>query len=153
MRHVWSALPDAELIIVGPTTDAVERKVGVELPPRVHVLGWQPEPSEWMNAADVVAVHSRAIEGHSNAAGEALMLGLPVATTDVGGHPALVRRAGGRVVPIRRGDLLGEAILDLIHHPPTRERVIQVARNELSIENVADAYLKLYDRLLSARRN
>jgi glycosyltransferase involved in cell wall biosynthesis len=149
IRGVWSALPETELIVVGPTAKQLEQKLGVPLPPRVHPVGWQPRPSEWMNAADVVAVHSRAREGHSNVAAEALMLGLPVAATDTGGHPVLVRRAGGRVVPVGRGDLLGEAILDLIRRPPKRSDVIEVAQSALSMENIASAYLYIYDRLLA----
>jgi glycosyltransferase involved in cell wall biosynthesis len=147
MRHVWSALPEAELIVVGPTARQLERRLGVPLPSRVHPVGWQPKPSEWMNAANIVVIHSPA-EGHSNVADEALMLGLPVATTDTGGHAVLVRRAGGRVVPVKRGDLLGEAILDLIRQPPNRNEVIEVAKSALSMENVASAYLYLYERLL-----
>ncbi len=147
MQRVWSALPEAELIVVGPTARGLEQRTGAPLPSRVHAVGWQPKPSEWMNAADVVAIHSPA-EGHSNVADEALMLGLPVATTNTGGHAVLVRRAGGRVVPVKRGDLLGEAILNLIRHPPERVDVIEVAESALSMENVASAYLYLYDRLL-----
>src|SRR3989440_1711341 len=105
MAEVWSALPRAELLMVGPPADQVERLLGTPLPPRVRALGWHPRPADLMNAADVVAVHSRT-EGHSNVAGEGLMLGLPVATTDTGGHPPLVRNAGGRGGPLRRGALL-----------------------------------------------
>lgn len=148
MRRVWSELPDAAVIIVGPTAAQVEQTLGTKLPPRVHVLGWQPHPADWINAADVFAVHSRT-EGYSNVAGEALMLGLPVATTDVGGHPPLVRRTGGRVAPPARGDLLGQAIVDLIHDPPPRAEAIRVAHEALSMKGVVSAYLRIYERLLA----
>lgn len=151
MRAVWSARPDAELIILGPTAVEVERELCVKLPPRTHVLGWQPRPSEWMNASNVVAIHSRT-EGYSNVAGEALMLGLPVATTDTGGHPVLVRRAKGRVVPVGDGERLGEAILDLLQSPPSRAEVLRVARDALSMDGVARAYLQVYERLLARPR-
>jgi glycosyltransferase involved in cell wall biosynthesis len=150
MSEVWAALPSAELVVVGPTAEQLEQLLGVALTPKVHAVGWQARPSEWMNAADLVAVHSRT-EGHSNVADEAMMLGLPVATTDTGDHPALVRRAGGKVVPVGRDDLLSKAIVDLIRDPPRRVDVTRVAEAALSLDKVARAFLGLYARLLSSQ--
>jgi glycosyltransferase involved in cell wall biosynthesis len=145
-RVVVKQVPELQVLVVGPTKSELERELGVQLPPHVHVVGWQAQPTEWMNAADVVVVHSRT-EGHSNVADEALMLGLPVATTDTGSHPPLVRQCGGRVAPVGRGDLLGSAIVDLLADPPSRDTVSQIARDALSITNVASALLDRYARL------
>jgi glycosyltransferase involved in cell wall biosynthesis len=147
LDRLWAVLPSAELIALGPTPAELERELG-PLDDRLHAIGWQPNPADWMNAADVVVVHSLS-EGYSNVAGEALMLGKPVASTDTGGHVSLVARAGGRVVPVGRGDLLGEAILALLRDPPQPESVAATARDELSIDRGADATLSIYDRLLS----
>ncbi len=150
MGEVWSAWPAAHLVVVGPTRDQLESAVGRALRAQVHALGWQPSPADWINAADVLAVSSRT-EGHSNVADEALMLGVPVATTDVGGHPALVRETGGRVVPPRRGDLLGRAIIDLLSAPSDAQAVSRLARSRLSMDAVADGYVRTYERVLARR--
>lgn len=145
-REVRSRRPDAELVLVGPT-DRDLRQLGCSLPEGVHAIGFQTRPAEVMNAADVIVVSSRT-EGHSNVADEALMLGMPLATTDVGGHPPLVRATGGRVVPVGRGDLLGQALLELFESPPLRAHVRAAAGRRLSISAVADATADLYARLL-----
>lgn len=150
MREIWSALPEAELILVGPTRPELERELGGKLPARVHALGWQPSPADFMNAADVIAIHSRT-EGHSNVADEALMLGLPVATTSTGGHQTLVRRSGGKIIPVGQGALLGGALLELVRRPPQRAAIAKLAQEALSIDHVASAYLEIYDRLLGLK--
>jgi glycosyltransferase involved in cell wall biosynthesis len=150
LEYLWAALPSVELLALGPRPAELERELGRSITRRVHAVGWQPNPADWMNAADVVVVHSRS-EGYSNVAGEALMLGKPVASTDTGGHASLVARAGGRIVPVGRGDLLGEATLMLLRNPPPPGEVAHVAHEELSIHRSAEATLSVYARLLGDR--
>lgn len=142
-----SARPDAELVLVGPTARELS-EFGTSLPQGARAIGFQLRPPDYMNATDVIAISSRT-EGHSNVGDEALMLGMPVVTTDVGEHPALVRQAGGRVVPVGRPDLLGAALVELLAYPPRREDVRAAAERSLSISGVADATVALYARLLS----
>ena len=121
------------------------RDQGVDLPERVRALGWREHPADYLNAADLVAISSWT-EGYSNVAAEALWLGRPVVTTDTGAHPALVRDCGGRVVPIRRPDLLGAAIVDLLGDPPAPEEVAATARAALGVDALVDATLAIYER-------
>lgn len=151
LERVWSALPTAEVLALGPAPAELEQEFGGSIGGRLHAIGWQANPADWMNAADLVVVHSRS-EGYSNVACEALMLGKPVASTDTGGHTALVARTGGRVVPVGRGDLLGEAMLALLRNPPPPEAVAAIASDELSIDRGTDATLAIYDRVLSGTR-
>jgi glycosyltransferase involved in cell wall biosynthesis len=104
-----------------------------------------------MPAFDVLALSS-ITEGHSNAVDEALVAGVPVATTNVGGHAPLVAEAGGRVVPVRRPDLLGAAILALLHCPPPRAQTRTVAASKLAMAPVIDATHMLYCALLGGNR-
>jgi glycosyltransferase involved in cell wall biosynthesis len=99
-----------------------------------------------MAAADVVAISSWT-EGHSNVADEALLIGLPVATTATGGHVALVEESGGAVVPVRDGAALGAAVVRLIDQPPDAEHVAGVARAALSVDAMVDATAAVYERL------
>jgi glycosyltransferase involved in cell wall biosynthesis len=148
MRAVWTQRPEARLAIVGATAEEL-RAIGVDVPQRVIAMGWQETPSEFLGAADVVVIPSWT-EGHSNVADEALLLGRAVVSTNTGSHPALVAETGGRVVPIRRPDLLADAILALMGSPPDAGEVARIGERELSIEKLADQTLDVYERLLAS---
>src|SRR5204863_2751683 len=137
MEVVWRDDEGCILILIGPTKEEMS-ELGVALPSRVKALGWQQNTADFMNAADVVAIPSWT-EGNSNVAGEALRLGAPVVCTDTGAHPPIVAEAGGRVVPIRRPDLLGVALLDLLRDPSERAGVRAVASRRLSVEAAVEA--------------
>jgi glycosyltransferase involved in cell wall biosynthesis len=147
MEVVWRSFPAARLILIGPT-DQELRDLGLQAPERTNAMGWWRTPLELMPAFDVVA-HSSWMEGHSNAVDEALVAGAPVATTSAGDHGKVVARAGGRVVPIRRPDLLGAAIAELLTNPPPRNHVRTNAMRLLSMTPVVDATHDLYSRLLA----
>lgn len=150
LELVRAARPGTALVLVGPTAEEM-RALGVDLPGGVHAVGWQDRPGDFMNAADVVVIPSWT-EGHSNVAGEALMLGRPVATTDTGAHPAIVAEAGGRVVPIRRPDLLADAALELLAAPPDPAAVRAVARERLDADQAVERTWQVYQGLLDGRR-
>lgn len=139
--------PTARLLLVG-ASEAELRRRGVQPPAGAVVVGWQPHPADLMAASDVVAIPSWS-EGHSNVADEALMLGLPVATTDVGAHPRLVARSGGRVVPPRDPERLAAAIVELLDDPPARARV-RTAQSELAPSAATAVTLGVYARALGA---
>jgi glycosyltransferase involved in cell wall biosynthesis len=147
MEHVWQLEPQCTLALVGPTADEIA-SLGVELPDRARAVGWQKSAASFMKAADVVAISSWT-EGNSNVAGEALRLGVPVACTETGAHPAIVAETGGRTVPIRRPDLLGRALIELLDDPPARDEVRAVATRRLSTDASFAATLDVYRDLLS----
>lgn len=148
MERVWAERPDVRLALVGPAAEQVEA-LGLALPERAVAAGWQERPADFLAAADVVAISSWT-EGNSNVAAEALMLGRPVAATDTGDHPAVVREAGGRVVPIRDPDALGGAIAALLADSPAPESVREAAGRRLSVQAGVDATAAVYERLLRA---
>jgi glycosyltransferase involved in cell wall biosynthesis len=144
---VHRRVPNVRLVLVG-AVEADLPRLGVELPPYALALGWQAHPADLMAASDVLAMASRT-EGHSNVADEALMLGLPVAATDTGAHPTLVRRAGGRVVPVRDAVALAEAIVALLADPPNPEQVRHTAARELAPLVVFQETVATYRRVLA----
>jgi glycosyltransferase involved in cell wall biosynthesis len=147
MGGVWERRAEVRLAMVGPTEHDLT-SLGVEMPSRATATGWDDNPADYLNAADVVVVSSWT-EGYSNVAAEALVLGRPVVTTDTGAHPPLVAESGGRVVPVRRPDLLAEGILAMLDQPPATERIVEVARRNLSVAAVADLTLAVYGHLLN----
>lgn len=151
MKVVRARCPEAHLVLIGPTGEQLQ-SLGLTLPARAKAIGWHQNPRLLMPAFDVLAVSS-ITEGHSNAVDEALTDGIPVATTDVGDHPVLVAALGGRVVPPRRADLLGHAILELLSEPTEREALRARAAERLSMHAVLAATEDVYLSLLDSDQN
>jgi teichuronic acid biosynthesis glycosyltransferase TuaC len=150
LMHAFAAIrgerPAARLILVGPAIEDLVR-LGADPVEGVLALGWMPDPASLMAACDLVLIPSWT-EGHSNVADEALMLGLPVVSTDTGHHPALVAAAGGRVVPIRDPASLARASLELLATPPDPAAVCAVAEQELSVATAVASVQSVYRTLL-----
>jgi colanic acid/amylovoran biosynthesis glycosyltransferase len=96
----------------------------------------------------MVMISSRR-EGASNVAAEALLLGLPVVTTDCGGHCEAVRQSSGRVVAVGNSQELGTAAADLLADPPDRTQVRKAAAELLSVDRMVTAHLDVYRQLLA----
>jgi len=139
--------PRALLALIGPTPAAVAAR-GFAVPDGAQALGWQAQPAELLGAADALAISSR-IEGNSNVAGEALLAGVPVVTTDCGDHCKAVRRSGGRVVPVGDPGALAVALDELLDDPPAREAVRESASRELSVGRMVSETVDVYRRLVA----
>jgi glycosyltransferase involved in cell wall biosynthesis len=151
MEIVWTRLPHARLVLAGVSVNEL-CALGLQSTDRISALGWLPDATRIMRAFDVLA-HSAWTEGHSNAVGEALMLGLPVATTNTGDHAEIVSDSGGQVVPVRRPDLLAAAVLELLDNPPAAERVASLAAARLAMKNVVQLTEQLYREVLDRPRS
>jgi glycosyltransferase involved in cell wall biosynthesis len=98
----------------GPLEDEL-RAMGDEmgLGDRFRFLGYQADPVRVLAAGDLFCLSSR-YEGLPIALLEALAMGLPVVSTDVGGVPmAITDGVEGRLVPSGDPDVLADAIASL----------------------------------------
>ena len=115
----WIGIRSVLLLIVGASA-AETRAVGAELPPYAIALGWRDRPADFLNAADVVTLASWT-EGHSNVAGEALMLGradtkIATLVTPRITWPAVQRRQCMKQThQLRRLDQLGQFLTRIKH--------------------------------------
>jgi glycosyltransferase involved in cell wall biosynthesis len=141
--------PRVVLALVGLSADEI-RAAGFSLPEWAQAIGWTDRAPDYINAADAVAISSRA-EGHSNVADEALMLGVPVATTDCGGHCDAVRRAGGRVVPIGQPAKLAGALASLLTERPPAESIRRAALDAISVERMTARTSAVYDEVIARK--
>jgi glycosyltransferase involved in cell wall biosynthesis len=150
MSVVWNELPATELVMVGPEKEELG-KFAISRPEAVRAIGWVLSAWELMPAFDVLACSSWT-EGFSNAVCEALLSGVPVACTETGDHTEVVERTGGKVVPTRDPQQLGQAILTLLKTPPRREDISGMAARDLSMDVVTAATADVY-RCALARRS
>jgi glycosyltransferase involved in cell wall biosynthesis len=125
--------PDISLIIIG---EGEERK---KLEKQVASLGLSEQVrftsriskealGASLKAADVFVLNT-AYEGLSHQLIEVMDLGVPIVTTKSGGNPELITDGvNGYLVDFNDQEQLQEAIIRVISHPESRERMTQSAR-------------------------
>jgi glycosyltransferase involved in cell wall biosynthesis len=122
---------------------------GPGLAERVSFLGHLASPQDQVAAADIFCLSS-AWEACSLAAQEAIRLGVPVVSTDVGGMPELIQdRISGRLVPAGDARALAGAVADLLAAPDERRRL---AANALAHLDQHFSRSTMLDRLAAAYR-
>lgn len=146
---------DVELIIVGegeqrhPLQNLIAE---LRREDRIHLLGYQSDPTAAYEAMDVFALCSLS-EGLPNVVLEAMAMQVPVVATRVGGIPRLVRD-GDNGVLIEPADLgqLTAALQDVLRLPELRRRLEANGRRTVTASFNFQARMKrlrdLYDVLL-----
>ncbi len=109
----------------------------------VFLAGFVPNPYPYLRKASVFVLSS-IWEGSPNALTEAMALGTPVVATDCPSGPREILQDGtiAPLVPMRNPDAMATAILDMLDHPPDKER-LQRAVAPYTVENSARMYLKV----------
>ena len=108
----------AVVVGTGPSYDELVRRAhGLGVARRVRWLGYRDDATEIVAAADVFVLTS-VWEACSLAAQEAIALGVPVVSTEVGGMPELVTdRVSGRLVPSGDADGIARAVAEILGAP------------------------------------
>jgi glycosyltransferase involved in cell wall biosynthesis len=114
--EVLHTVPDVRLTIIG---DGPERKAledaARSVSDRVLFAGILPrrDALTLIKAHDVLVLNST-YEGYPHVVAEALILGIPVVATAVGGSPELIEdRVSGRLIPPRNRNALAQILLEL----------------------------------------
>lgn len=158
--RAMAELPQAVLELAGDgpcraELEALARRLG--LAERVRFLGWHPCPAEVMSAWDVVVVPSRR-EGFGLVALEAMLAGVPVVASRVGGLPELVRdRQTGLLFdpenPSELADAVREVLSDPLEAQARCQAALKMAARDYSPDAMVAAYMGLYDQApIPARR-
>lgn len=119
--------------------DTLGLKDSVSLPGRSSQI-----PSEF-GRADVFVLSSR-YEGLPNVVGEAMMIPLPIVSTDCETGPRELLNDGeyGKLVPIEDADALAAALIEMLENPFTPP---EKATAHLMPEVIRKQWFKLFDRL------
>ena len=128
-------LPDVNLAIVGdgPLRGELEaHRARLGITDRVHLLGHKEGVGDYVAAADCFALSS-SWEARSLAAQEAVLLRVPLVTTDVGGMSEIVTDGvSGRLTPAGDADALGAAIREVLDDPGAAREMADKAWHELT---------------------
>jgi glycosyltransferase involved in cell wall biosynthesis len=143
------------LVGAGPERDRLrERITDLGLGDRVDLLGYRSDP--WATVPGAwAAVHPSFHEAMPFSVLEAMMRGLPVVATAVGGTPeAVADGETGFLVPPGDPSALAGALGRLVADPGLRRRMSvagrETALREFRFDAMVDAYLRLYERVLHA---
>jgi glycosyltransferase involved in cell wall biosynthesis len=151
-------LPPWTLVVAGrgEQLEALERLRGtLGLESRVRFLGYRDDVGALLHAADVF-VHPSRSEGLPLAIVEAMMVGLPVVASRVGGLAEVVREGEtGLLVPAEDPAALSSALAGLLADPSRASAMgtagLRVATAELAVGAMIDRYVHLYRRALAPR--
>lgn len=150
MLAALARLPqEVRLAVVGsgPLEDELkELSARLGLGARVSWLGFRPDVGDFIAAADVLCLSS-VWEAVALAAQEAVLLGTPVVSTDVGGMSELITDGhSGRLVPKGDDVALAEALRDVLASETERKRLADNALDDLERRFSREAMLERLSR-------
>jgi len=149
---------DVQLLIVGDgklRADLEEQVNSLQIGNQVKFLGMRNDIPDLLHASDAFVLASN-YEGNPLSLLEAMVSGKPVICTRVGGIPDLVNDSvEGFLVDKNNASALASAMKRLIVDPELRlsmaHRATTRAINQYDIRITANEYIKLYNRLMSAK--
>ena len=154
---VRSRRADVHFVLVGEGLDRTNEELmalvhGLGLGRHVSLLGPTSEVFDLYPQMDVV-VCSSVIEALPLALGEAMAVGIPVVTTDVGDAARMVADPS-RVVPVRSPGLLADAIEGVLSLSVDERRALGARDRDTilsgyGLSKMVDSYLRLYSELTS----
>ena len=147
--------PDLRFLVVGegPERDALQRRITDERL-RVRLLGRSDDIGSLLGAADLALLTST-WEARALVAQEALLAGVPLVSTRVGGIEELVGPAAVLVTP---GDVdeAAQHIIALADHPDKRRRLREAGLRQAatwpSEDDVVDDLVRVYTEIARDRR-
>lgn len=121
---------------------------------RFVFLGEREDVAACLKAMDIFCLHSRT-EGFPNVLGEAMAMGLPCVTTNVGDAAYLLNK-NGFVVPPQDPEALADALANMLELSEERRAALGKAAllriyNDFTIARTSEKFIDLYERLISHR--
>jgi glycosyltransferase involved in cell wall biosynthesis len=144
-------VPGAEALIVGdgPDREKLTRLALAEgVADRFHLVGWQHDVSDWIPRFDVLVAPSRSEGSPPLAALQAMMVGVPVVATGVGGIPeAIDDHETGIIVPVGDANAMAAAVDELIVDDGLRRQIAAAARERVLRDFSAPMMARRFEEL------
>jgi glycosyltransferase involved in cell wall biosynthesis len=152
-----AALPGVTGVIIGTGPDAAALQNTVSslgISDRVEFVGWADDARSWLPSFDVFVLPSR-LEALPMSIVEAMLAGVAVVSTDVGGVRELIDEGmSGLVVPPGDATALASAVRELLDDPYRRGVIAaageQRARANFTDDAMAARYEALYAELVTS---
>jgi len=148
--------PDSHLIVVGDGDESEKAKLrSISSHPHVHFAGYRTDLDRILSDADVLALSSDN-EGTPVAVIEALVAGVPVVATDVGGVREIVPEGCGIIVSREDESGFGAGLVHVLAggcHVATacRDRTLDLFSQKRTIQAIEALYDELLERKRTAR--
>ena len=156
LRVAKSRSATLEICGTGPLEDQLKlQAVQLNISDSVIFRGHVTDVYEYLSNADIFVLPSRA-EGNSNAILEAMVAGLPIISTNVGGTVMQVGSQGEEfIVEINDSDKMRRILEALIGNSRKREKtgkeMYMRARNIFSMETISIQYIEMYTYLNASK--
>ncbi len=146
-RVLTEHYPQARLVLLGEGPDKGEFQRQARNDPRIVFAGFQEDVGSWIAAMDVFAFPSRE-EGLGSSVLDAMLLGVPVVTSNVGGLPELVGEQERGIMLDNVNPLQwAAAIQRVLEEAPLREKLRHDALEFAQAHDIAamtNDYLDIY---------
>jgi len=160
-KAVTQFLYGIKLLIVGdgPQNGVLKSmSIKLDIDENVIFVGEQDNIQEMLQISDLFVLSSLFREGLSIALIEAIAMGLPVITTNIGGNPEIIKDGvNGFLVPPGDADRLAHAIEILVSDPELRELMGRQGRKiyeqKFTLSRMIKQIETLYDQLLASKFN
>jgi glycosyltransferase involved in cell wall biosynthesis len=154
---VAKRIPEAHLVACGGGTEEEVAEVEAlreRLAPdaKIHLLGFVPGGPALIEQADLVVISSQCFESFGLTAVEAMIRGVPVVATRVGGLPEVVGEAGegGYIVAADDPEAFAARIVELLADPERRRAMGERGRERANARFTAQRMAKEYHDALHA---
>jgi len=142
---------DVNFLLVG---NGEEKKIFKKFAERLRIsknvffLGWKENPYPYIKMSDALVLSSRA-EGLPTVIIEALILGIPIISTDCLGGPSEILEGGkyGKLVPVGDYKAFARAVLETLESPPNPD-FLKKRAEDFSYEKIVTQYLKVINEVL-----
>jgi len=149
-----------ELVIIGdgPMQGPISEKINeLGLKEKIHMVGQQNNPEEWMAALDIFCLPSYANEGVPQAILQAMFTGLPIITTPVGAIEEAVQDGkSALIVEPQDSNTLKTAIQSFINHTDLGEKLGDFAqKTALSLytkKNMLNDMQRIFNQATNVRQ-
>ena len=118
----------------------------------VRLLGHINQPERFLRALDIFVLSSDSKEGVPQSLIQALMMGLPVISTDAGSINDLYAGDNFRMIDTGSSKAIADSIKDFLDNPSLQGGYASIARNSvetLTRDMMAEKIIKIYGKLKS----
>ncbi|MBT7558024.1 glycosyltransferase family 4 protein [Candidatus Woesearchaeota archaeon] len=157
MESLKKKIPNVHLLIVGdgPVKEKVLSLIKeLSLEESITLVGYQKDPVPFYQVMDVVVLPSYAGEATSQTLPQAMLMGKPVISTNIGGLPEVViDRETGLIVLPKDSKSIYQAVLELFSDANLRDTIVKNGRehalNFFTFKKMVDTTEDVYIELLN----